>query len=113
MAPMLIPIRPDATLVHGGVDARQLVQQRCDYGAQSGRIPKCTEFSDWPGRPASGSPSRVAGIDSAGGNVGPFAVQIAKNLGAEVTGVDSTGKLDMVRSVGADHVIDYTRENVT
>lgn len=52
-------------------------------------------------------------INGAGGNVGPFAVQIAKHFGAEVTGVDATGKLDMVRSIGADHVIDYTREDVT
>jgi NADPH:quinone reductase-like Zn-dependent oxidoreductase len=51
-------------------------------------------------------------INGAGGNVGPFAVQIAKHIGAEVTGVDSSGKLDMVRSVGADHVIDYAREDV-
>src|SRR5260370_36509 len=50
-------------------------------------------------------------INGAGGNVGPFAVQIAKHFGAEVTGVDSAGKMDMVRSVGADHVIDYTRED--
>lgn len=52
-------------------------------------------------------------INGAGGNVGPFAVQIAKHFGAEVTGVDSAAKLDMVRSVGADHVIDYAREDVT
>jgi NADPH:quinone reductase-like Zn-dependent oxidoreductase len=50
-------------------------------------------------------------INGAGGNVGPFAVQIAKSFGAEVTGVDSTGKLDLLRSVGADHVIDYTQED--
>jgi len=51
-------------------------------------------------------------INGAGGNVGPFAVQIAKSFGAEVTGVDSTEKLDMLRSLGSDHVIDYTREDV-
>lgn len=52
-------------------------------------------------------------IIGAGGCVGPFAMQIAKSLGAEVTGVDHTGKLEMMRSAGADHVIDYTREDVT
>jgi len=52
-------------------------------------------------------------INGAGGNVGPFAVQIAKSFGAEVTGVDSASKLDMLRSIGADHVIDYTREDFT
>ena len=52
-------------------------------------------------------------INGAGGGVGTFAVQIAKYFGAEVTGVDSQGKLDMLRSIGADHVIDYTQENYT
>jgi NADPH:quinone reductase-like Zn-dependent oxidoreductase len=52
-------------------------------------------------------------INGAGGNVGPFAVQIAKHFGAEVTGVDSTAKLDMLRSIGADHVIDFTKEDFT
>jgi len=52
-------------------------------------------------------------INGAGGGVGTFAVQLAKSNGANVTGVDSTGKLDMIRSIGADHVIDYTQEDFT
>jgi NADPH:quinone reductase-like Zn-dependent oxidoreductase len=52
-------------------------------------------------------------INGAGGNMGSYAVQMAKVLGAEVTGVDSTTKLDMLRSIGADHVMDHTVEDFT
>ncbi len=52
-------------------------------------------------------------IFGAGGSIGTYAVQIAKSFGADVTCVDSAGKLDMLRSIGADQVIDYTREDFT
>ena len=58
-------------------------------------------------------PGQTVLINGAGGGAGTFAVQIAKSYGAEVTGVDGTNKLEMLRAIGADHVIDYTQEDFT
>jgi NADPH:quinone reductase-like Zn-dependent oxidoreductase len=81
-----------ATLPHSAVLALQGLRLR------NGRTPK---------------PGDKVLIDGASGNVGPFAVQIAKALGAEVTGVASTDKLDMVRALGVDHVLDYRKVDYT
>ncbi len=56
-------------------------------------------------------PGQKVLINGAGGGAGSFAVQLAKSLGAEVTGVDRTEKLDLIHALGADHAVDYTKED--
>lgn len=62
---------------------------------------------------AAAGPGRRVLINGAGGGSGSFAIQLARNAGAHVTGVDNTGKLDYMRSLGADRVIDYRSEDYT
>ena len=64
-------------------------------------------------RKANIQPGKKVLIIGAGGSIGTFAVQLARHFGADVTGVDSTEKLDMLRAIGANHVIDYTKEDYT
>ena len=90
------------------------------------RIPDAVSFTDASTLPESAllaiqglrsmggaRPGQRVLINGASGCVGPFAVQLAVRAGAEVTGVARTSKLDLVRSLGAQHVIDHTREDVT
>jgi NADPH:quinone reductase-like Zn-dependent oxidoreductase len=81
---------------------------------QAACIPQAAVIA-WQGIREKGQvqPGQKVLINGAGGSAGIFAVQLAKLYGAEVTGVDHTGKLDFLRGLGAGHVIDYTREDFT
>ena len=89
MKPANVPFQQAASLPLAGLTALQ--------GTHEGKI----------------QPGQKVLINGATGGVGTFAVQIAKSLGAEVTAVCSTRNVDLVRSIGADHVIDYTKEDFT
>ena len=87
--PKNMSFQESATVVTGGLDALHFI------------------------RKANIKPGEKILINGAGGSIGTYGVQLAKNLGAEVTGVDKAEKLEMLRSIGADHVIDYTQQNFT
>ena len=112
--------------VFGWSTAGTLAEYACVAADQLVPVPAGLSFVDAAAVPTSGMtalqalrdvadvrPGRTVLVIGASGGVGSFAVQIAKALGAEVTGVCSTRNLDLVRSLGADHVVDYTTTDVT
>lgn len=106
---------------HGG-----FAEYVCTHGKTMARKPTNMIFEEASAIPQGGvialngiikkghvQPGQKVLINGAGGSAGTFAIQLARLHRSEVTGVDNTGKLDFLRSLGADHVIDYTREDFT
>jgi NADPH:quinone reductase-like Zn-dependent oxidoreductase len=106
---------------HGG-----LAEYACTTGKTLALKPPSLSFAEAAAIPQAGvialqgirdqgqvQPGQKVLINGAGGSAGSFAIQLAKLLGAHVTAVDNTHKLDFMRSLGADHVIDYTQEDFT
>ncbi len=122
----------DGVFAFTGFDARANAEYRClpekTQKAEDGLVslmPSTMSFDEAASLPLGGLTAlgfmRKGGVKAgdrllvygASGSVGTFTVQLAKQLGAEVTGVCSTANLELVRSLGADHVIDYTKEDFT
>ena len=114
--------RQAALWIHGGAFAEYVSVQQGLLALKPGNI----TFEQAAAVPTSGflallslrdlgqwRPGKKVLINGAGGGMGTLALQMMKAHGAHVTAVDSTGKLDMLRSLGADEVIDYTREDFT
>ncbi|MEM7126176.1 MAG: NAD(P)-dependent alcohol dehydrogenase [Chloroflexota bacterium] len=106
---------------HGG-----FAEYVCTHGSTMALKPASLTFEEAAAIPQAGvialrgiretgrvQPGQKVLINGAGGSGGSFAIQLAKLYGAEVTGVDNTVKLEFIRSLGADHVIDYTQEDFT
>ena len=118
---ILIAVRGEIPGYHGG-----FAEYVCTSGSTMAPKPASMTFEEAAAIPQAGvialqgihekgrvQPGQKVLINGAGGGAGSFAVQLAKLHGAEVTGVDNSGKLDFMRSLGADHVIDHTREDFT
>ncbi len=112
--------------VYAEVRAGSFAEYACVPERLAALKPSNLTFEEAAAVPSSGNPALIGMrdvahvqkgqsvlINGASGGVGTFAMQIAKWLGAEVTGVCSASKMDLVRSLGADHVIDYTRDDFT
>jgi NADPH:quinone reductase-like Zn-dependent oxidoreductase len=111
--------------VFGEVDQRGFAEYAAVPAAHLGRIPDGVTFEQAGTLPVAGTtalqalrlggagPDRTVLVNGASGGVGTFTVQLAKALGAHVTGVCGTRNTELVRSIGADEVVDYTRDDVT
>ncbi|WP_281894382.1 NAD(P)-dependent alcohol dehydrogenase [Phytohabitans aurantiacus] len=111
--------------VLGEVNQRGFAEYAATRATHLGRIPDGTTFEQAATLPIAGTtalqalrlggtgPDSTVLVNGASGGVGTFTVQLAKALGAHVTGVCSTRNADLIRSIGADEVVDYTRDDVT